>query len=346
MRTTDTNGSWIDTASESTGRQGRSGTNAARVIVVFVTCLLSTPSCKGSKDSAETTAPSTAAGSASTRVSAQPAGSTPSERLLTKPRYETSACAAPPDCEKECGAGRAHACKRLADMMKLGVVEDSKERRAVLQEKACNGGVLAACSALARQYNNGEGVTLDVKKAHQLWKDACDNGWGNACGSLGLQHAYAEGIPQDFKTAEGLFKKGCELSDKNSCESLSALKQGGFPTLITFVDIAAGGAEWTGKFVQLRNVEIARRSPSDGTLRSWGGKSADYIAVRINANASPEEKRRWLSLRAPGRTLVAKVLGTVVTEGDGKLGLVVQELSLDDEKTGERLLQHSGTETP
>lgn len=208
MRTTDTNGSWIDTASESTGRQGRSGTNAARVIVVFVTCLLSTPSCKGSKDSAETTAPSTAAGSASTRVSAQPAGSTPSERLLTKPRYETSACAAPPDCEKECGAGRAHACKRLADMMKLGVVEDSKERRAVLQEKACNGGVLAACSALARQYNNGEGVTLDVKKAHQLWKDACDNGWGNACGSLGLQTRLRGGNPAGLQDSRGTVQEG------------------------------------------------------------------------------------------------------------------------------------------
>ena len=54
-----------------------------------------------------------------------------------------------------------------------------------LYQRACDGGLAAACFNQGAMYEKGVGLAQDVSKAAALYKKACDGGDMNGCNNLG-----------------------------------------------------------------------------------------------------------------------------------------------------------------
>jgi TPR repeat protein len=92
--------------------------------------------------------------------------------------------------------------------------------RAVVHQKACDGGDARGCFNLGFVYANGEGVTKDLARAAELYQKACEGGDANGCNNLGVQYAKGEGVGKDLVRATELQQKACEGGDARGCFNL------------------------------------------------------------------------------------------------------------------------------
>jgi TPR repeat protein len=96
-----------------------------------------------------------------------------------------------------------------------------------LFEKACSGGIAAACSNLAMSYRTGFGVERDDKRAAALFKQACDGGHLLGCRNLGLAHLTGDGVAVDAARARELFGFACASGLDLACTNFAmALRDG------------------------------------------------------------------------------------------------------------------------
>ena len=122
---------------------------------------------------------------------------------------------------KECNQGKASSCFSLGWEYELGekVGQDYK-KAASLYKKACDGGDMGACNNLGLRYLNGQGVTKDKKKAAVLYQKSCDGGNMYGCNSLGWAYVNGQGVIQDKKRGAALYKKACTSGNISGCNSL------------------------------------------------------------------------------------------------------------------------------
>src|ERR1700761_4285482 len=78
---------------------------------------------------------------------------------------------------------------------------DPADRAATL-DKACAAGDLESCRELGVMYQDGTGVSVDSRRATQLFNQACNGGNATACNNLGLN--LAEGIGVDRNAARAI----------------------------------------------------------------------------------------------------------------------------------------------
>ena len=84
----------------------------------------------------------------------------------------------------------------------------------------CDSGNAIACINLGFNYENGKGVTKDLKKANSLFEKACSLDYGLGCNNLGYNYQYGNGVTKDLNKANSFYEKACSLGEGEGCYNL------------------------------------------------------------------------------------------------------------------------------
>ncbi|MBE3022540.1 tetratricopeptide repeat protein [Campylobacter sp. 7477a] len=119
----------------------------------------------------------------------------------------------------QCETGQSIACNNLAvNFSRLSNFNDAK----IYYEKACNNGLVTACSNLGQIYEQGlVDENIDEKKAMQLYDFACKNNDGVGCYNQAL--LLHKNNPQDSKKVLELLAKSCKFEYAQACFLLAKL---------------------------------------------------------------------------------------------------------------------------
>lgn len=141
-------------------------------------------------------------------------------------------------CEKECDAGSADRCRRLAATYAFGEGVGKDETRATaLYEHACDMSDPSACVFAGQMYEYARGVDKDAARAARLYGRGCDLQWVAGCYNLAIMFERGTGVPLDRAKAADLFEVACKAGAKQSCEKAQEMRappplpflDGGFP---------------------------------------------------------------------------------------------------------------------
>ena len=129
-------------------------------------------------------------------------------------------------CEKECDAGSADRCMRLATTYESGkgVTKDEK-RAAELFERSCTMGDSFGCLNAARVNEFGHGVPKDDAKAAAFNKKSCDLGNPSGCYNEALFYADGRGVAKDDPRALDLFENACDAGARQACVDAKAVRE-------------------------------------------------------------------------------------------------------------------------
>jgi len=128
-------------------------------------------------------------------------------------------------CEKECDAGSADRCRRLAATYAFGEGVSKDETRATaLYEHACDMSDPSACVFAGQMYEYARGVDKDDARAARLYGRGCDLKYVAGCYNLGIMFERGTGVPQDRAKAADLYQVACEAGAKQSCEKAKEMR--------------------------------------------------------------------------------------------------------------------------
>ena len=137
-------------------------------------------------------------------------------------------------CERECDAGSADRCRRLAATYALGQGVEKDETRATgLYEHACEMQDPSACVFAGQMHEFARGVPKNDAKAARFYDLACGLGWAPGCYDQAVMYERGTGVPQDRAHAADLYQKACTGGAKSSCEKAKAMRE---PALPFFLD--------------------------------------------------------------------------------------------------------------
>jgi hypothetical protein len=111
------------------------------------------------------------------------------------------------------------------DCMRVGVFVDAGDpKRPAIFQKACDGGVTAACDSIAgawaklaqRERDPARQAEL-YARAFALFEDGCARGDAGACSSLALAYASGDGVAVDAAQARRHADRSCTLSRLEPC---------------------------------------------------------------------------------------------------------------------------------
>ena len=129
---------------------------------------------------------------------------------------------------KACDAGLMEACTRLGGCYwtgTCGLPIDGKQGFS-LYERACDGGDMTACGQLGMCYEfGGCGLTKSGERAVAMYEKACGGGDSSMCNNLGVCYHKGEcGLPKDDARAANLYRKACRGGDSSACHNLDVMK--------------------------------------------------------------------------------------------------------------------------
>lgn len=137
-------------------------------------------------------------------------------------------------CARECDAGSADRCRRLAATYALGQGVDKDEARATtLYEQACDMKDSSACVFAGQMYEFAHGVAKDDAKAARFYERACDREWAPGCYNLAIMTERGTGVPQDRAKAADLYQMACTAGAQQACEKARELHA---PPQLPFLD--------------------------------------------------------------------------------------------------------------
>lgn len=140
-------------------------------------------------------------------------------------------------CAKECDAGSADRCRRLAATYALGQGVDKDEARAAsLYVKACDMKDAPACVFAGQMNEYARGVPKDDAAAARFYERACDQGWSAGCYNFAIMLEHGRGVPSDRAKAAALYQAACTAGAKGACVKASDLQK---PPPVPFFDAAA-----------------------------------------------------------------------------------------------------------
>jgi uncharacterized protein len=170
-----------------------------------------------------------------------------------------------------CEAGRGDACRQLAVAEeKLGAsaarTHPLRTRAREILTPQCERGRAWSCWHLARMYERGEGVSVDVDRAMQLDRRACEADHPASCADLGRMMMEAPGGPRDKDDARAVLVHGCDGGRGLACWVLAnaMLEGGAFSTDVTAARVRlAQACRW--------RYDFACGRLADFEMRGWGG---------------------------------------------------------------------------
>jgi Sel1 repeat len=131
-----------------------------------------------------------------------------------------------PTCTRECEAGSADRCRRLAASYAFGKGDAGKDesRAAALYEHACDMNDPASCMFAGHMSEYGRGVRKDDAKAARLYGRACDLHWVGGCYNLAIMFERGAGVEADEGKAAALLHGACDAGSPTACQRLGELK--------------------------------------------------------------------------------------------------------------------------
>jgi TPR repeat protein len=122
-------------------------------------------------------------------------------------------------CERECDAGSADRCRRLAASYALGNGAPRDETRGTaLYEQACAMNDAPACVFAGQMHEYAHGVPKDAAAAVRFYARACDLGWSAGCYNLAIMLENGRGIARDPAKAAALYQSACAAGAKTACD--------------------------------------------------------------------------------------------------------------------------------
>jgi len=142
----------------------------------------------------------------------------PSASVITL-GVEVGACTDVAACERECRAGSADRCRRLAATYAFGRGVDKDEAKATdFYELACAMKEPSACVFAGQMYEYARGVPANPAKATQLYTRACDAQWAGGCYNEAIMYENGRGVPSDRAKAADLYQVACTAGAKIACD--------------------------------------------------------------------------------------------------------------------------------
>jgi TPR repeat protein len=129
-------------------------------------------------------------------------------------------------CERECEAGSADRCRRLAASYSFGQggVQKDEAHAAALYERACRMKDPSSCMFAGQMSEFGRGTPKDPVKAVGFYRDACDLRWVAGCYNLGVMFERGVGVPADEQKARELYEGACDAGAMTACGKAEELK--------------------------------------------------------------------------------------------------------------------------
>lgn len=122
-------------------------------------------------------------------------------------------------CERECDAGSADRCRRLAATYALGKgVEKDETRATALYEHACDMKDPSACVFAGQMNEFARGVVKNDARAARFYERACDMQWAAGCYNLAIMYERGTGKPVDRERAGDLYQAACTAGAKEACD--------------------------------------------------------------------------------------------------------------------------------
>lgn len=129
-------------------------------------------------------------------------------------------------CERECAAGSADRCRRLAASYAFGQgVEKDETLAAELYEHACDMKDSSACMFAGQMSEFSRGVAKDDAKAARLYARACDLRWAAGCYNLAIMYERGTGEPVDRRKAGDLYQLACAAGAKEACDKAKEMRE-------------------------------------------------------------------------------------------------------------------------
>jgi uncharacterized protein len=137
------------------------------------------------------------------------------------------ACSDLPVCERECDAGSADRCRRLAAAYSFGQRGATRDEThaAALYTRACAMKDPSSCMFAGQMSEYARGVPKDYAKAVEFYRRSCDLHWVAGCYNLALMYERGTGVPRDQQKAAELYESVCDAGESTSCEKAKALKE-------------------------------------------------------------------------------------------------------------------------
>jgi TPR repeat protein len=136
------------------------------------------------------------------------------------------ACPDVPVCAKECDAGSADRCRRLAATYALGQgVEKDEARASALYEHACDMKDPPACVFAGQMHEYAHGVAKDDARAARFYERGCDLGWAPGCYNLAIMYERGTGVPQERAKAGELYQNACAAGAHEACEKARQMRE-------------------------------------------------------------------------------------------------------------------------
>jgi len=92
-----------------------------------------------------------------------------------------------------------------------------------LFQRACDGGLAAACNNLGLAHQAGQGVPADYERARTAFQRACSAGFAEGCSNEGVLHEHGLGVPVNLGDARRLYFQACRRGSALGCSNLGAL---------------------------------------------------------------------------------------------------------------------------
>ncbi len=136
-------------------------------------------------------------------------------------------------CERECDAGSADRCRRLAVTYALGEgVTQDEARAARLYEHACAMKDPSACVFAGQMHEFARGVPKDDAKAADFYGRACEMPWAPGCYNEAIMLENGRGVPVDRARAADLYQMACTAGAKTACEKARAMHDPALPPFL------------------------------------------------------------------------------------------------------------------
>jgi len=134
-------------------------------------------------------------------------------------------CDDPSTCARECDAGSADRCRRLAVSYALGQNAPKDEAYATsLYERACTMGDAPACVFAGQMHEYAHGVAKDGQAAAGFYGTACKLGWAAGCYNLAILSEGGRGVPTDLARAADLYDVACGAGAAQACDKAKELR--------------------------------------------------------------------------------------------------------------------------
>jgi uncharacterized protein len=128
-------------------------------------------------------------------------------------------------CERECDAGSADRCRRLAASYAFGKgVERDESRATALYERACEMNDPSACVFAGQMNEYAHGVAKDDAKAAHFYERGCGLRWSPSCYNLAFMYERGAGVPQDRSKAAELYQVTCAAGSQLACTKAKEMR--------------------------------------------------------------------------------------------------------------------------